>query len=209
MHALQSLSMIGVLALSAAAATVPDDPHNVTPIDVNMVAPKFAAKEVDGRDFQFDPASLRQPALIIFYRGGWCPYCNAQLQDLHKVVPQIVAMGYQVLFLSTDQPSLLYSSLKEKVDYHLLSDSSMAAAHAFGVAFHVDTATLAKMKTYGIDLEATQGSARHELPVPSVFIVDRSGVVRFRHYDPDYTVRLDAAHVLAAARSAQGIASGS
>jgi hypothetical protein len=43
--------------------------------------------------------------------------------------------------------------------------------------------------------------------VPSVFIVDRSGVVRFRHYDPDYTVRLDAAHVLAAAKSAQEIAS--
>ncbi len=38
--------------------------------------------------------------------------------------------------------------------------------------------------------------------MPSVFIVDRSGVVRFRHYDPDYTVRLDAAHVLVAAKSA-------
>ena len=119
MHVLQSLSMIGVLAISAAAAAVPDDPHNVTPIDVNSAAPKFVAKEVDGRAFQFDPASLRQPTLIIFYRGGWCPYCNAQLQDLHTVVPQIVAMGYQVLFLSTDQPRLLYSSLKEKVDYHL------------------------------------------------------------------------------------------
>jgi peroxiredoxin len=93
------------------------------------------------------------------------------------------------------------------VDYHLLSDSSMGAAHAFGVAFHVDAATLAQMKTYGIDLEATQGSAAHELPVPSVFIVDRRGVVRFRHYDPDYTVRLDAAHVLAAAKNAQEIAS--
>jgi peroxiredoxin len=205
MRVLQSLSMIGVLAISAAAAAVPDDPHNVTPIEINTAAPKFVAKEVDGRTFRFDPTSLRQPTMIIFYRGGWCPYCNAQLQDLHTVVPQIVAMGYQVLFLSTDQPTLLYSSLKEKVDYHLLSDSSMDAAYAFGVAFHVDAATLAKMKTYGIDLEATQGSARHELPVPSVFIVDQRGVVRFRHYDPDYTVRLDAAHVLAAAKSAQEI----
>jgi peroxiredoxin len=209
MHVLQSLSMIAVLAISAgAAAAVPDDPHHVTPIEVNARAPKFVAQEVDGRVFQFDPASLRQPTLIIFYRGGWCPYCNAQLQDLHTAVPQIVAMGYQVLFLSTDQPKLLYSSLKERVDYHLLSDSSMDAAHAFGVAFHVDAATLAKMKSFGTDLEATQGTTRHELPVPSVFIVDRNGVVRFRHYDPDYTVRLDAAHVLAAAKSAQEMASG-
>jgi peroxiredoxin len=209
MHVLQRFSMIGVFAISAAAAAVPDDPHQVTPIEVSARAPQFVATEVDGRAFRFDPASLRQPTLIIFYRGGWCPYCNAQLQDLHTVVPQIAAMGYQVLFLSTDQPKLLYSSLKEKVDYHLLSDSSMDAAHAFGVAFHVDPPTLAKMKTYGIDLEATQGTTRHELPVPSVFIVDRSGVVRFRHYDPDYTVRLDAAHVLAAAKSAQEVSSGS
>jgi peroxiredoxin len=203
---LQCLSLSGVFAISAAAAAVPDDPHQVTPIEVNARAPQFVAAEVDGRAFRFDPASLRQPTLIIFYRGGWCPYCNAQLQDLHTVVPQIVAMGYQVLFLSTDQPKLLYSSLKEKVDYHLLSDSSMDAAHAFGVAFHVDAATLEKMKAYGIDLDATQGTARHELPVPSVFIIDRRGVVRFRHFDPDYTVRLDAAHVLAAAKSAQEVA---
>ena len=131
MHVFQLLSIIGVFAISAAAAAVPDDPHRVTPIEVNARALQFVATEVDGRAFRFDPASLRQPTLIIFYRGGWCPYCNAQLQDLHTVVPKIVAMGYQVLFLSTDQPRLLYSSLKEKVDYHLLSDSSMDAARAF------------------------------------------------------------------------------
>jgi peroxiredoxin len=193
---------IGMLATGLASAAVPKDPHDVSPIEINSRAPSFVAQEIDGKAFKFDPATLRQPTMIIFYRGGWCPYCNAQLQDLHTVVPQISAMGYQVLFLSTDRPELLYSSLKEKVDYHLLSDSTMDAAHAFGVAFHVDGATLEKMKSYGIDLEATQGSTRHELPVPSVFIVDRRGVVRFRHFDPDYTVRLDAAHVLAAAQSA-------
>ena len=193
---------LGIMLVSAAGAAVPDDAHNVTPIEVNAKAPAFTAKEVDGRDFRFDPGALPQPTLLIFYRGGWCPYCNAQLQDLHAVVPQIAALGYQVLFLSTDQPKLLYSSLKQKVDYHILSDSGMNAAHAFGVAYHVDAATLEKMKSYGIDLAATQGSTRHELPVPSVFIVDRGGVIRFRHYDPDYTVRLDAAHVLAAAQAA-------
>ena len=58
------------------------------------------------------------------------------------------------------------------------------------------------MQSYGIDLEETQGTTQHELPVPSVFIVDRGGVIRFRHYDPDYTVRLDAANVLTAAKTA-------
>lgn len=183
-------------------ATVPDDPGKVQPVAVGAAAPAFTAKEVDGKEFQFDPKHLKQPALLIFYRGGWCPYCNTHLQELRTVMPAIKNLGYQVIFLSTDQPKLLYSSLKEKVDYHIVSDATTAAARSFGVAFHVDDATLEKMKSYGIDLELTQGSKLHQLPVPSVFIVDRAGIVRFSHYNADYRVRLDAASVLSAAQAA-------
>ena len=189
-----------VTSLSGRAA-IPDDPTKVIPVAVGAKAPSFTAWEVDGRSFQFDPTALKSPVMVIFYRGGWCPYCNTHLRDLHSVEPKIIAMGYQVLFLSTDRPELLYSSLKvkEKVNYHILSDSSMAAARAFGVAYRLDDAALMKMKSFGVDLDATQGTSNHELPVPSVFIVDRSGIVRFRHFEADFRMRLDAASVLAAA----------
>ena len=190
-----------VTALSGRAA-IPDDPTKVTPVMMDAKAPSFSAREVDGRSFDFNPTALKSPVMLIFYRGGWCPYCNAHLQDLHSVIPKIIAMGYQVLFLSTDRPELLYSSLKERVDYHILSDSSMSAARAFGVAYRLDDATLAKMKAFGVDLDATQGTHNHELPVPSVFIVDRSGIVRFRHFESDFRVRLSAASVLSAAEHA-------
>jgi peroxiredoxin len=192
-----------ILAASVQAA-IPSTPEAVTPIQVGTRAPGFVAHEVDNRLFRFDPSALQKPTLLIFFRGGWCPYCNAHLQDLRTVEPQIVALGYQVLFLSTDQPKLLYSSLKEPVNYHLLSDSSLNAAEAFGVAWHVEGAALRTLKSYGIDLDATQGTNKHELPVPSVFIVDRSGVVRFRYYNPDFKVRLDAASILAAAQNVDG-----
>jgi peroxiredoxin len=38
------------------------------------------------------------------------------------------------------------------------------------------------------------------LPHPSVFIVDKAGVIRFAHVNPDYKDRLDPAKILAAAR---------
>ena len=195
---------IGLLVIGMQVpAAVPDDPAKVTPIALGALAPAFTAKEVDGRPFRFDPKALQQPTLLIFYRGGWCPFCNAHLQQLRTVEPQIVAMGYRVLFLSTDRPEILYSSLKEKVDYHILSDASMDAARAFGVAYRLDDASFAKMKSFGVDLEATQGATHHELPVPSVFIIDQAGIVRFRHFNPNYRVRLDAASVLAAAQEVQ------
>lgn len=194
-------SALMVAALSGRAA-IPDDPTKVTPVAVGAQAPSFTAREVDGRTFHFDPTALKSPVMLIFYRGGWCPYCNLHLKDLQSVEPKIIAMGYQILFLSTDRPELLYSSLKEKVNYHILSDSPMVAAQAFGVAYRVDDATLMKMKSFGVDLDATQGTSNHELPVPSVFIVDRSGVVRYRHFDADFRVRLAAASVLEAAEQA-------
>jgi peroxiredoxin len=191
-----------ILGTNRAVAAVPDDPTQVTPVEPGSKAPSFVAKEVDGGTFRFDPAHLNHPVLLIFYRGGWCPYCNAHLHDLQSVVPKVVALGYRVLFLSTDRPEILYSSLKEKVNYHLLSDSNLDAARAFGIAYRVDDADFLKMKSFGVDLEAAQGQTLHQLPVPSVFIVDDTGIVRFRYFNPDFRVRLDAASILAAAQRA-------
>lgn len=195
-------ALVWMTGSTLVSAVVPDDPNKVTPIEVGSMAPSFTAQDVSGRDYKFDAAHLKKPAMLIFYRGGWCPFCNAHLKDLRSVVPKITALGYQVLFLSTDRPQLLYSSLKEKVPYRILSDASMQAARAFGVAFRLDEATLKMMQTYGIDLDKTQGTSNHELPVPSVFIISRAGVVQFRHFNADYRVRLDAASVLAAAQQA-------
>jgi len=202
---IRSIAVLGLVAggaVAAAASAVPGDPAKVVPVAVGGPAPAFEAREVNGKPYHFTPKALKQPVLMIFYRGGWCPYCNAHLHDLKSVEPRIRALGYEVLFLSTDRPELLYSSLEEKVQYHIVSDASMNAARAMGVAYRLDAQAFKRLQDYGIDLESTQGTTNHELPVPSVFIVDRGGTVRFRYFNPDYKVRLDAASVLAAAQKA-------
>jgi peroxiredoxin len=195
------LALVAIIATAAIAAS-PDDPLKVKPLIVGDAAPAFTAREADGKPFRFEPGKLARPVMFIFYRGGWCPYCNAHLKDLRSTVPQIAAMGIDVLFLSTDRPEILRSSLKEPVDYHLLSDNEVNAARAFGIAYRMDDATYAKYKTYGLDLEESQGAKHHELPVPAVFIVDRKGLIRFAHTNADYTQRLPAKQVLDAARTA-------
>jgi peroxiredoxin len=194
-----------VLTLGWSAATVaavPQDPAQVVPVAVGAPAPAFVAYEVTGKPYRFSTGKQRKPVLMIFYRGGWCPFCNAHLRDLQSIEPKLQALGYEVLFLSTDKPELLYASLKEKVSYHIVSDAGMNAARTMGVAFRVDDKSYAMMKSHGVDIEVTQGNTNHELPVPSVFIVDRKGIVRFRYFNPDYKSRLDAASVLKAAESA-------
>jgi peroxiredoxin len=138
---------------------------------------------------------------VLFYRGGWCPYCNSQLSDLRLVEPKLRQSGFEIVFLSTDRPAILYSSPKaEDIHYTLLSDSRLEAAKAFHIAYRLDGATLANMKKYGVDFDSTTGEPLHELPVPSVFIIDKTGTIRYVYSNPDYKVRLGADALWSAAQ---------
>jgi peroxiredoxin len=194
------LILAAALWTASAFADIPSDPAQVQPLAVGMRAPAFSAQTKDGVLRTFSPESYQKPTVVIFYRGGWCPYCNMQLSDLHLVEPKLRQIGFEIVFLSTDRPAILYSSLKsEHIDYTLLSDSRLEAAKAFHIAFHLDDATIAKMKSFGVDLDSTTGEPLHELPVPSVFIIDRTGTIRYVYSNPDFRIRLGADALWAAA----------
>lgn len=195
------LALVSIAFAISAQAHVPTDPAQVRPLAVGVHAPLFSATRIDGTVRVFKPDGYARPAIVIFYRGGWCPYCNMQLSDLRLVEPKLRAQGFEIVFLSTDRPEILYSSLKDTdIHYTLLSDSHLDAANLFHVVYHLDDATLAGLKKYGVDLEKTTGTALHELPVPSVFIIDTTGTIRYVYSNPDYEIRLGAEALLAAAQ---------
>jgi len=195
-----SLALAASLLAATAAADIPTDPNQVQPLPVGAHAPAFSARTKDGAVRTFSPDGYRKPTIVIFYRGGWCPYCNTQLNDLRHVESKLRDSGFEIVFLSTDRPAILYSSLKATdIHYTLLSDSHLEAAKAFHIAYHVDEATLAQQRKYGVDLDATTGEPLHELPVPSVFIIDTSGIIRYVYSNPDFRVRLGADELWAAA----------
>jgi len=196
----QWIGLAALLVASTVLAEIANSPNDVHPLSVGTRAPAFSARTTDGVVRTFSADKYRKPTIVLFYRGGWCPYCNHQLSDLRLMEPKLRASGFEIVFLSTDRPELLYSSLKaENIHYTLLSDSQLDAARAFHVAYHVDEPTLKKMHDYGIDLEATTGTKQHELPLPSVFIIDRSGTIRYVYSNPDISVRLGADALWAAA----------
>ncbi len=106
-----------------------------------------------------------------------------------------------MIAISADRPDRLLSSLKVKdLGYALYSDSSLAAARAFGIVFKLDDAMFAKYKGFGIDLETASGQSHHQLPVPSVFLVEAGGMIGWVHSNPDHRVRPANAKLLEAAR---------
>ena len=181
---------------------VPQTADAVRPLLVGARAPQVALRDADGGAVDLSEILAKKPTVVVFYRGGWCMYCNAQLGQLKQAEPKILESGWQILAISPDRPAKLAESVaKHQVNYALLSDSDMAAARAFGLAFRVDDATVTKYQDYGIDLGDASGRDHHLLPVPAVFLVDTDGTIVFQYVNPDYAVRLHPDVLLAAITS--------
>jgi peroxiredoxin len=178
------------------------DANDVQPLLPGMQAPAFDVVSVEGQPVHFDPENMQKPLVLIFFRGGWCPYCNLHLAELRKAESELREMGFDIWFVSIDRPELLYDSLEQPdIGYTILSDSRLEATRAFGLAFRVTDDTVERYKKHDIDLEAASGEAHHVLPAPSTFIIAGDGMIRFQYTNPDYTVRLPPDVLLAAARS--------
>ncbi len=197
-----SLSIVAVQAEQSVAATA----QEIQPLQVGQVAPRFDVKTVDNEVFSFDPTSLERPAMLVSFRGGWCPYCNMHLSELRTVVPEISAMGVDVMFLSGDRPEMLYASLMQDtqediadLDYKIYSDADAQAAIALGIAFKASDRTLKGRHERGDDIEDSSMARHGVLPVPAVFVVDREGMITFAYANPDYKIRLSPDELLAAA----------
>ena len=202
-----------VLCLSYAAAAdsgIAPTLEDLRPLQAGQNAPAFTVYGADGSAYEFHPDRLQRPSLIIFYRGGWCGACNQQLRDLAAVISAIQEMGVEVLFPNGDRPEILYSSLKaetrtaiEGLDYRLLSDSDLAAAKAFGVAYVLADDTLQRYRSReDWDLRASSMEKYDALPLPSTFLVDTDGVIAFAYYNVDPRIRLTAEALADAVRKA-------
>jgi peroxiredoxin len=200
-HRIPTLA-VALLALGATPTSRAETP----PLDIgDAVPPGLTLKTEKSTPFDLSTALTRQPTVLVFYRGGWCPYCNAHLAALAEIEGALQKAGIRLIAISPDQPSKLYDAPERntKPGYLLLSDQDMKAADAFGIGFTVSDEIVAKYKTsFGIDLEEASGRNHHRLPYPSVFVVDTAGVIRFAHVNPDYRMRLEPAKILEAARAA-------
>ena len=191
-------------APEATAPKAAESAEQIDAIGVGETIPPATVQTVQGQPFDLRQAAARQPTVLIFYRGGWCPYCNRHLSELGDLEPKLKELGYQILAISPDRPEELAKTADtQQLTYVLLSDSSMSAARAFGLAFGVDDGLVETYKSnYGIDLEAASGQTHHELPVPAAYVLDRSGTIRFAFVNADYKVRVDSAELLDQARAA-------
>ena len=209
MNTMSSRLVLPVLALFTfwvlpTRAALAPSAAEARPLAVGATAPAVTVQSPDGSPFDLGAALAEKPTILIFYRGGWCPFCNRELGELAEFEPKFAALGYQIIALSTDAPAgLAPTATKNHIAYRLLSDRTMVAASAYGVAFRVDPVTQKKYAGYKVDLAPIPGEPDAVwLPVPTAYVIGRDRVIRFAFSNPDYKTRVPAADLLAAAAAA-------
>ena len=191
------------ILIGEAGAQVAESPENIKPILTGTDVPQLILQDVNDNPFNLNEAIAKQPTILIFYRGGWCPYCTAQLSQLGEMEQDFLDLGYQIIAISPDTPDILkvdYS--KFNVHYTLLSDGDMKAAKAFGLAYKVSDEYYKKLLSNGTDLEKASGEKHHLLPVPAAYVIGTDNKIKFQYVNPDYRVRVNARVLYVAAEEA-------
>ena len=145
--------------------------------------------------------------MIVFYRGGWCPYCNLALRTYQtELLPQLGQYGARLVAISPQSPDQSLSTAeKAELTFALLSDAGASLARKVGIAFQPVEEVLAAQRTLGLDLKQVNDSDVPELPMPTVLIVDSERTVRFADTHADYTARTEVPEIIDALDGLSGV----
>jgi len=173
------------------------------PSDAVSVGDKLASftlSDATGSPTTLDQLVQEGPTVIVFYRGGWCPYCNLALRTYQReLLPELARFGARLVAISPQTPDQSLSTVeKAELEFTVLSDPGSRIAKRVGIVFQQADDVLEVQRELGLDLAAVNAEGSTELPRPTVLIVDQDRVVRFVDVQPDYTARTEVAVILTA-----------
>jgi peroxiredoxin len=195
-----SLALLPLLlagAVEAQQSTLgPADGRNLPAIDLERVkdgqiAPDFTLEKYGGGTLTLSQFRAQKNVVLVFYRGYWCPFCIQQLKDLRALLEPDLKGGTELLVVSIDGPQetrMAVSRVAEdgrEPDFTFLSDPASEVIGRYGIL--------------------NPSGSRRGIPHPAVYVIDRSGVIRWSFVETDYKVRPDNASIQQALRAIPGL----
>ena len=162
--------------------------------------PDFMLPDHEGRLVRLADLLGDVPLVVAFHRGHWCPYCRMTVATLADVQPRLAPA--RIIAISAEMQRFTRRIRAEaQANFRFLSDMDADYAASLGLAIAVEPALRDIYERSGKRIPDFQGSKGWVLPVPAVFVLDRDGIVRARHVDPDYRRRMDIDELIEAVHS--------
>lgn len=200
----------GVLStLAAELRKLADSGIAKAALQTGAVAPEFLLPDARGGTVRLSSLLQNGPVIVTFYRGGWCPFCDLQLRAYQAVLDEIRRAGAELVAISPQTPDYALLDVEKKdLRFPVLSDAHNRVARQYGLVFALSEALKDLQRGFGNPIPKFNGDDSWELPMPGTFVIDRGGIVRLAHVDPDYTRRLEPTAILAALRAGSALPPG-
>jgi peroxiredoxin len=144
-----------------------------------------------------------RPAVVVFYRGAWCPFCNIALRTYQvELAPALADRGFVMIAVSPQKPDgSLSAGQTNQLTYAVVSDPGNQLASALGILTEPSAEAAAAQQKLGLDLAEHNADGGLTLPMPTTVVVDAIGVIRWIDVHPNYTTRSEVPDILAAVDS--------
>ncbi len=165
-------------------------------------APDFTLPNPSGRPLSLAGLLRSGPAVVTFYRGGWCPYCNLQLRAYQQVLSEITALGAKLVAISPQLPDgSMTTAEMNRLSFDVLSDDGNRVARSFGLVYSLPQELRAALTSNNKALPGINGDDSWELPLPATYVIAPGGKIVLAEIELDYRERLEPDAIVAALRA--------
>lgn len=175
----------GVLfSIFSVQAQIPEKATDISPLLIGEYIPDAQLQNMDGDSANLNDILKEKHTVLVFFRGGWCPFCNLQLYGLSEIQDSMLSLGFQIVAISPDNYKNLKHTVSGKVDYRLFSDPGGKLISDIGIAYKITNKTISHVEG---KLDANSDDI---MPVPTVMIVNTNSEILFEYINMDYKIRI-------------------
>lgn len=163
-------------------------------LQVGDRAPLYILNDQRGNPVDLGKNLVEFPVVLTFFRGHWCGYCTEALSDMNNrlqdLLPETIVRVHAVSPESSEYTDPMAG--KYGLRAAILHDKDHEVMKAYKVFYETTDEYEAKVKNYnGKDLVDFSGHQNAALPIPATFVIGKDGIIKFVHYNPDYSKRVD------------------
>ena len=164
--------------------------------------PRFVLPDQNGKLVSLDAILSQGPVVVAFLRGHWCPYCRITAAALAEIAGTARELGASIVAVTPESRRFASKLDADTLGaFPILADLDNGYALTVNLAIWVDAAMSGLISGAGWDIPSYQGNDAWILPIPAVFVLDRSGIIVARHVNADYRERADIDEVVASLRA--------
>ncbi len=165
-----------------------------TALQVNDKVIDFELNNALGKTVKLSVLLQKGPVILTWYRGGWCPYCNIQLQYMQRYLPQFKEEGAILVALTPELPDKsLDTKEKNELKFEILTDLNNDVARKFGIVFILNNELV---NIYNGRLKTFIGVETNELPIPATYVIGQDYLIKYAFVDSNHRHRAEPTDIL-------------